>query len=472
MNPAAPPTKTLLEQLEAQRNDARLYTQAAEAAREYVASVRQQRVFPAESALKGLQHFQEPLPQTMTDALDVLQMLHRHGSPATVAQTGGRYFGFVCGGTTPAAMAASWLASVWDQNPALYVLSPVVSTLETVCEGWLKALLGLPDDTVAGYVGGTSMATFCGLAAARHRLLERSGWDVNRQGLIGAPRLRVVLGGDAHGTVYKALALLGFGTDAVERVPADAQGRLDPAQLPPLDERTVLILQAGNVNSGAFDPMIPTCQVAREAGAWVHVDGAFGLWAAASQKTAHLTLGIDMADSWSVDAHKTLNAPYDCGIVLCRHPEALAAALHLEGAYIQRSQHRDGMIFTPDMSRRARAVELWATLKALGSPGVEALVDSLCERARQFAQELGQAGFRVLNEVVFNQVLVACDTPQMTRRTLEGIQGSGQCWCGGSVWDGEPVIRVSVCNWATGPEDVSRAVRAFVDASQAARASL
>jgi glutamate/tyrosine decarboxylase-like PLP-dependent enzyme len=394
----------------------------------------------------------------------MLRMLHEYGSPATVATTGGRYFGLVVGGVFPPVMAVKWLADVWDQLAVLYVTSPLTAKLEVVCERWLIELLGLPSECVAGFVSGTTMATMCGLAAGRYDLLKRQGWDVNSQGLFGAPPFRVVLGAEAHSSVFKALALLGLGKDRVELVPVDEQGRMRADLTPALDSNTLLILQAGNVNSGSFDPLDELCDRARAAGAWVHVDGAFGLWAAASPKTQHLTRGMEKADSWSVDTHKTLNTPYDGGVVLCKHPEALTAAMQASGSYIIYGENRDSMLYTPEMSRRSRVIELWATLKSIGKSGVEELVDGLCDRAQQGAQELGAQGFHILNEVVFNQVLVAGDTPEQTAAVLKNIQQSGECWCGGSKWHDTPVIRLSVCSWATTVEDIHRTVRAFVKA--------
>jgi glutamate/tyrosine decarboxylase-like PLP-dependent enzyme len=303
-----------------------------------------------------------------------------------------------------------------------------------------------------------------GLAAARHELLRRQGWDVNAKGLFGAPPIRVVIGAEAHGTAFKALALLGLGRERVELVPVDGQGRMLAAALPALDERTLVLAQAGNVNTGAFDPFQEICDRAGAAGAWVHVDGAFGLWAAASPRLRHLTRGVERADSWSVDAHKTLNAPYDCGIVLCRHPEATVAAMQNTGAYIVYGDQRDGMLYTPEMSRRGRGTELWATLKTLGRSGAAQLVEGLCERARQAAALLRHAGFRVLNEVVYNQVLVACADPEQTLQTLRNLQESRECWCGSSTWQGRTVIRLSVCSWATTPQDIERTVAAFIQA--------
>jgi glutamate/tyrosine decarboxylase-like PLP-dependent enzyme len=439
-----------------------LFEQAKHCALEYMSTVRDRRVYPGPQELANLQVFQEPLPDRPVDGSAILEMLHQTGSPATVAQTGGRYFGFVVGSALPAALAVKWLVDVWDQNAGMFVGSPITSTLESVCERWLKDLLRLPESTVAGFVTGSAMATFCGLAAGRDELLRRAGWDAGAQGLFGAPPIRVVLGAQAHSTVFKALALLGLGRERVIVVPSDYQGRMRVEHCPKLDDRTLLVLQAGHVSTGAFDSFQPICAEARRAGSWVHVDGAIGLWAAASAKYAHLTKGIEQADSWSVDAHKTLNAPYDNGIILCRHREALARSMQLSGSYIVYSeQQRDPMIFTPEMSRRARGVELWATLKALGRNGVEAIVDELCDNARYFAEGLAREGFLIRNEVCFNQVLVSCGSSDLTRATLAGIQESGECWCGGADWEGEPVIRISVCSFMTTRTDVDRSIAAF-----------
>jgi glutamate/tyrosine decarboxylase-like PLP-dependent enzyme len=447
------------------------FDQARAAAYEYLDGLLERRVFPDAEALRGLDAFDEPLPDQPERASEILRLLHEHGSPATVASAGGRYFGFVTGGALPAAVAARWLADVWDQNPALYVLSPIASRLEAICEKWVVDLLRLPSDTVAGFVSGTSSATLCGLAAGRNHLLKRAGWDVIQDGLAGAPPLRVVVGEQAHVTVFKALALLGIGRSRLEMVPVDEQGRMRLEALPELDGTCLVIAQAGHVNSGAFDPIDAICDRARRAGAWVHVDGAFGLWAAASRDKRVLTRGIEKADSWSADAHKTLNVPYDCGIVLCRNRDALVSALQANDSYILYGEQRDGMLFTPEMSRRSRAIELWSSLKALGRAGVEDLVDRLCAHAERLATKLKAQEFRVLNDVVFDQVLVACESPEQTRGTLQEIQASGECWCGGALWNGEPVIRVSVVSWATTAEDVDRAVAAFVTAREAASAS-
>ena len=447
-----------------QLQEKHLLEQAKEYAFDYLDGVSNRRVSPDGDALAGLAAFDEPMPEQPQKPEEILSQLQTCGAPATSAQGGGRYFGFVNGGITPVGMAARWMADAWDQNSALYVMSPISSKLEELCERWLVDLLGLPEGTAAGFVSGSSTAIVCALAAARNELLARQGWNVPEQGLWGAPPIRVVLGEQAHSSVYKALALLGMGKSMVTLAPVDEQGRIRPDRLPEIDRNTLLILQAGNVNSGSFDPLDALCARANACGAWVHIDGAFGLWAAASEHTRPLVRGVECADSWSTDAHKTLNAPYDSGIVFVRNRDALVRAMQASGSYLLYSEQRDGMLYTPEMSRRARSIELWATLKGFGKSGVAALVDTLCDNARAFSKQLLESGFRVLNDVVFNQVLVACDTPEETKATLARLQLDGVCWCGGAVWKQEPVIRVSVCSWRTTKEDIDACVAAFVAA--------
>ena len=423
-------------------------------------------VYPNQSALDGLSAFDEPLPKDPGSSREILDLLHTFGSPATVAQTGGRYFGFVNGSAFPAALAAKWLADVWDQNAGLHVISPVAARLEQICEGWLKDLFGLPESTVAGFVSGTSTATFCGLAAGRNRVLANMGWDIRAKGLFNALRPRVIIGEQAHSTVFKALSLLGFGLDDLERVPCDSQGRMRADCLPDIDATCLVILQAGNVNTGAFDPLDEICSHIRSKAkaAWIHIDGAFGLWAAASPELAHLTCGMEKADAWSVDAHKTLNTPYDCGIVLCRHPDHLVSALQNSGDYIIYGDQRDPMLYTPEMSRRARGIELWATMKFLGKSGMAALVERLCHRAKLMGKLLKKEGFILHNEVVFNQVLVALPAEADTQAVLRQVQEEGTCWCGGSVWKEQAAIRISVCGWTTTDADIRRAAHVFAAA--------
>lgn len=445
-----------------------MYEQAKNYALDYMKTVLNRSVYPEVKAIEELQAFRKKLPDNPGNPYDILDKLHRIGSPATVAQTGGRYFGFVTGGVIPVALAAKWLVDVWDQNPALYVLSPVVSVLEEVCEGWLVELLGLPQNTVAGFVSGSSTACLCGLVAGRDYLLRRMGWDVHSKGLFGAPEIRVVMGEGAHSTIYKALSILGLGKDRLMKVPVDEQGRMLPNKMPELDDKTLLILQAGHVSSGAFDPLQEICQKAREKGSWIHVDGAIGLWAAASGKLNHLTKGVELADSWSVDAHKILNAPYDNGIILCRSREVLTQALNMTGSYLIYSEEREGMLYTNEMSRRARAVELWASLMALGRSGVAELIEDLHQKTKYFAESLSKEGFQIRNEVCFNEVLISCGNPELTKKTLGNIQASGECWCGGAEWHGEAVIRICVSSYRTTGPDIDRSVKAFIKARETA----
>lgn len=422
----------------------------------YLDEVNERKVFPIEEALDALSQFDEKLSDNPVGTQEIIDQLDRYGSPATVAQTGGRYFGFVNGGILPAALSARWLSDVWDQNAVLQVISPIASKLEEVCEKWLIDLFHLPGSTAVGFVSGSSIATLCGLMAGRNHLLKQLGYDVNKKGLFHAPEIQVVLSEEAHSTVFKALGMIGLGGERVTKVPSDNEGRLIVSELPPIDERTLLILQAGNVNTGSFENFSEICTLAHRNGAWVHVDGAFGLWAAASDKLNHLIRGIWLADSWSADGHKTLNTPYDNGLILCKSPSALTEALHMIGSYIIYSEQRDGMLYTPEMSRRARAVELWAALKSLGSRGVAELVEELHDKARYFAYLLSKGGLEIVNEVVFNQVLVHYNHDLDTNALIEKVQQSGVCWVGGASWKGKRVMRVSVSSYKTTYEDIER----------------
>jgi glutamate/tyrosine decarboxylase-like PLP-dependent enzyme len=446
-----------------------IYEAAKQCAFEYADGTFLRPAYPAKAAIGALDRFAEDFPMSTGDGLEIIRTLHALGSPATVASTGGRYFGFVNGGAIPAALGARWLADFWDQNSALFKMSPVSSKLEEVCERWLRALFGLPPETVAGFVSGTSSAILCGLAAARYRVFQNQGWDINEKGLRNAPRIRLVTGRHAHATVIKAVAMLGIGIENIEWVDVDDQGRVITDKVPELDETTILILQAGNVNSGSFDAFETLCGRANTVGAWIHVDGAFGLWAAACSSLSHLTRGIETATSWSVDGHKTLNTPYDSGIILCRDKAALVAALQASGSYLAYSDARDGMLYTPELSRRARATELWATLKYLGQRGIDELISMLHARAVQMAGELRAEGFEVLNDIVFNQVLAACESDAITDGTIGYVQESGECWVGGAKWRQRAVARISVCSWATTSEDISRSLKALVEARDRAR---
>jgi glutamate/tyrosine decarboxylase-like PLP-dependent enzyme len=408
-----------------------------------------------------------PLPAQPGRPGDILAFLDDYASPATVASAGGRYFGFVTGGALPVTVAAQFLAAAWDQNCFSFVSSPAAACLESAALRWLKEALGLPSTAEGALVTGATMANFTCLAAARNWTLQRHGWDVDRHGLFGAPVLTVVVGEEAHATIYKVLSMLGLGRERVLRVPADAQGRMRAHCMPTVSGPVVLCVQAGNVNSGAFDPAQELIAWARQRGAWVHVDGAFGLWALASPEQAAHARAFVGADSWAMDAHKWLNVPYDSGIAIVREREALALAMSMSGAYLLPSDQRDAMNYTPDSSRRARAIEIWAALKALGRSGLAELVARNCRQAQRIASELERAGVEILNEVLLNQVVAAFGDDERTRRVTARVQDRGTCWCGGTHWRGRAAMRISVSSWATTEEDVERSVAAIIEAHRA-----
>lgn len=441
---------------------------ALTAAEEHLDSIDGRSVAPPPEAVAGLGPLYGPLPEEMSGAEEVLSLLHRLGSPATVANGGGRYFGFVNGGCLPAAMAASWLVSAWDQNAAVRVQSPVASALEETALEWVVELLGLPEGCGGAVVTGATMANFSALAAARHALLERAGWDVENDGLFGAPPITVVIGDEAHSSLIKALGLLGLGRSRVVRVPVDRQGRMRADALPHLDDRTILCLQAGNVNTGAFDPAGAICPAAREAGAWIHVDGAFGLWAAVSPRYRHLTHGFELGDSWATDGHKWPNIGYDCGMALVREPATLRAAMAINAAYLVQGEKREPSHYNPELSRRARGVELWAGLRSLGRAGMAEIVERTSSHARRFADGLRSEGYQILNDVVINQVLVSFGTPEKTLRTVARLQEEGTCWCGSTVWQGHTAMRISVSSWVTTEKDVDLSLAAMMRAAREA----
>ncbi|HEX5085880.1 MAG TPA: aminotransferase class V-fold PLP-dependent enzyme [Blastocatellia bacterium] len=428
----------------------------------YIDSRGARRVAPSMEAVERLALLDEPLPERPLDPRIVLRMLDEIGSPATVSSSGGRYFGFVTGGALPAALAANLMAGVWDQNAAYRVMSPVAAKVEDVCLKWLREALGLPAGAGAGFVTGATMANFAALAAARRAVSLKAGWNVEEDGLIGAPPIRVVVGDEVHASLLKALTLLGLGRSRVERVAVDGQGRMRADALPDLSGATIVCIQAGNVNTGAFDPAVEICAAAREAGAWVHVDGAFGLWAAASPRLAHLAGGFADADSWATDAHKWLNAPYDSGIVFVREPEHLRAAMTVGAAYLIAGAEREPCQYTPDMSRRARGVEIWAALRSLGKAGLADLIERNCRHAARFAEGLRAAGYEILNDVTLNQALVSFGDDETTRRVIDAVQSDGTCWMGGTVWQGHAAMRISVSSWATTEDDVERSLDAII----------
>jgi glutamate/tyrosine decarboxylase-like PLP-dependent enzyme len=454
-------------------NSANFVEEALDAAEQrsriYMRGVNKRRVYPGEVALAALAQFHEPFPALPCEPTKIIRMLDEVGSPATVATAGGRYFGFVIGGTLPAALAASRLVNTWDQNPALRVMSPVVAEIEEVVLRWICSILGLPESCEGGIVTGATMANFTALCAARHALLAREGWNVEDQGMFGAPPIEVIVGEEVHASVLKALTLAGFGRERVTRVPTDNQGRMRSDRLPKLKRNCLVCVQAGNVNTGAFDPATEICHWAHESEAWVHVDGAFGLWAAASPRYRHLVSGFELADSWTTDAHKWPNVNYDCGIALVSDGPALRAAMTASAAYLQGGAQREPANQTPEASRRARAVELWAGLKSLGKQGLAELVEGTCAHARRFGEGLRGAGYEVLNDVVINQVLVSFGSAEITREVIRRVQEDGTCWCGGTVWQGKTAMRISVSSWATTDEDVERSLAAIVRVAREVR---
>ena len=411
------------------------------------------------------------------DPLDVIDQLAAVIEQGSVATPGPRYFGFVTGGSYPVAVAADWMVSAWDQNAGLHVMSPAMAAIEDAAAAWLLDLFGLPPSASVGFVTGATMANVTCLAAARHEVLRRAGWDVEAQGLQGAPRLHVIVGGGAHASIDSAARLLGFGTANLVRVAADAQGRMVPEALEAAFARehgpTIVCLQAGHVNTGAFDPFAPLIAIAQRRDAWVHVDGAFGLWARAAEdpELRGLADGVERADSWGVDAHKWLNVPYDSGLAIVAHPAAHRAAMAQRASYLLRAEgeRRDGMDWTPEASRRARAVPIYAVLKALGRRGVSELVVNSCARARQMAALLAvRSGVTILNDVVLNQVLVRVRSragENITPEVIARVQQEGVCWVGGTVWQKEPAMRVAISNWSTSAADIEASAAAIARAA-------
>jgi glutamate/tyrosine decarboxylase-like PLP-dependent enzyme len=440
---------------------------AAAAAIAYVRSVDARRVFPDAADIAALAAFEEPLPEDGTDVAETLGLLDRVGGPATVASTGSSYFGFVTGGTHPAALGAAWLADAWDQNAALPVMSPVAAKVGEVVRGWLVDVLGLPEGTLAAFVTGATVANASCLAAARDSLLTSQGWDVPNDGLFGAPPLDVVVGERVHSTVSKSLSMVGLGRTRVHVVPADEQGRMRADLLPDVPGPVLLCAQAGEVNTGAFDPFEPVADWVAERAGWLHVDGAFGLWAAADPSRRELVRAIDRADSWATDGHKWLNVTYDCGIAFVRRPDDLRRTFAATAAYLPPSAVFEAMHHTPQSSQRARQLEVWAVLRTLGRHGVARLVADTCAAAGSIATRLGEADFDVLNDVVLNQVLVRWIDGPTTERLMAALQADGRVWCGSTQWGGQTAMRISVSSWKTDQAAADRA--ADVIAEVAAR---
>jgi glutamate/tyrosine decarboxylase-like PLP-dependent enzyme len=446
-----------------------LLRRTAELAARYVESLDERPVFPDVTPEELREALGGPLPDEPLDAEQVVRELSAAAEPGTVAIGSGRYFGFVIGGSLPAALAADWLTTAWDQNAGLYVGGPSASVVEQVTREWIVELLGLPAGSSIGFVTGTQMAHVTGLAAARWHVLDAVGWDVGAKGLTAAPHVKVLAGEKRHVTVDRALRLLGLGAPTV--VAADAQGRLVPEALHEAlgDGPTIVCAQAGEVNTGAFDPLPEIADLAERAGAWLHVDGAFGIWAAVSPRLRHLVAGLERADSWTTDAHKWLNVPYDSGIVLCKHPESHRAAMTIAASYLIQDEGarrvRDQVDWVPEFSRRARGFAVYAALRSLGRRGLQELVERCCDGAARFAQAIAELdGVELLNEVVLNQVLFRFESDERTDEILRLVQEGGRVWMSGTTWDGRKAIRLSVSNWQTGDAEIDLAVGAFAQA--------
>ena len=441
---------------------------AAGYAAQWLDSLATRPVVPRASVAEVTAALGTELPDGPTPAPEVIDLLARACEPGLTAMPSGRFYGMVIGGTHPAALAADWLVSAWDQNSGLRLLTPAHSAVEDVASGWLLDVLGLPAGSGVGFVTGATMSNFTCLAAARDAVLHTAGWQVATDGLTGAPRVRVIVGAERHDTVDLALRYLGLGTP--EPVAVDDQGRIDPEALaaalaagsdaPP--SPAIVVLQAGNVHSGAFDPFGPAIEAARRHGAWVHVDGAFGLFAAASPRTRHLVAGYQEADSWTTDAHKTLNVPYDCGIAIVRDQAALRGSMGMHGDYLIRDAVGDPFEFVPELSRRGRAFTVWAVMRALGRSGLAALIDGFCGNAASFAAGIAEIdGATVENDVVFSQVCASFGSDERTEEVTRRLLADGTAWMSGSRWRGKSVLRISVCNWSTTDDDVERSLDAL-----------
>jgi glutamate/tyrosine decarboxylase-like PLP-dependent enzyme len=440
-----------------------ILSDAAARAIRYLDAVKLRHVGATKEALSRLTVFDGPLPTHGEDPNSILKTLDEVGAPATIASTGGRFFGGVVGGALPITVAAHWMADAWDQNACLFDFSPVSAHLEDVVLGWILTVLDLPTNSGGAFVTGTQMADVTALAAARTAVLSRVGWNVEKDGLFEAPPISVIVSEEVHATMLKALALLGLGNGRVRIVPTDSQGRMRSTEIPPLKGPAIICTQVGNVNTGSCDPVGEICAAAAATAAWVHVDGAFGLWAAASPKFKHLVEGVKAADSWAIDAHKWLNVPQDSGIAIVRDSSALKRAMSVSASYYpEPSLKREPMQWSPESSRRPRAIEIWAALRSLGKTGVADLIERTCRFAQTFAHGFRAAGYEILNDVVLNQLLVSFGDDDATTRIIEVIQAEGTCWCGGTVWKGRKAMRLSVCSWATTEADVAQSLEAIL----------
>ena len=439
-----------------------LLLDTAKRAIRYREEILERSVAPSEESIKQLKDFDIPFPQNPAPPEKVISILDELGSPATIGISGKRFFGFVIGGSLPVTVSASWLSTAWDQNAGLFVGSPVGVVLEEVSLKWLLEIFGLPPESGGAFVTGATMANFTALAAARHNVLKNADWDVEANGLFGAPPITIIIGQEAHPSLFRSLGLLGLGKERVIKVPVDNQGRMIATKIPKINEPAIVCVQAGNVNTGSFDPIKEICEIAHASNAWVHIDGAFGLWAAVVPEKKYLTKGINLADSWATDAHKWLNVPYDSGLAFVKDSESLRSALAFTAAYLPVGEHREPSHYSPELSRRSRGVEVWAALYSLGKSGLTEMIDRACKCAKMFADRLDKAGFEILNDVVINQVLVSFGKPEETKKIINELQEDGTCWCGVTEWQGKTAMRISVSSHETTEEDVQKSLDAMI----------
>ncbi|MEE8405046.1 MAG: pyridoxal-dependent decarboxylase [candidate division Zixibacteria bacterium] len=441
----------------------KLLQDAYEYAIEYLSNLADRRVYPDDKMLEELGRLDLPLSESPKDPGEILKLLHEVGLKTTVTSPGGRYFGFVMGATLPQTVASSWLTSTWDQNAALFDTSPLAAYTEEISLRWLSELFGLPKTCGGAFVTGATMAGFTALAAARSYLLRRHGWDVEKKGLYGAPELRVIVSEEVHVMNLKAISQLGLGIERLTKIATDDQGRMLADKIPEIDGPTILCLQAGDVNSGCFDPFDEIIDKVSSDDVWVHVDGAFGMWVLVSEKFKHLAHGIEKADSWSIDAHKWLNVPYDNGIALIKNGDVLRSAMSFGASYLTPAPgQRRPTDYSPGLSSRARGIDIWMALATLGKSGIAEIVERCCSNAEYAANELSKAGFEILNDVVLNQVLVSFGDDARTDEVIKKIQQDGTCWCGGTTWKGRRAMRISVSSWATTKEDMRLSVEAMI----------
>ena len=444
--------------------DQELYGYVLNAAKSFENELDTRPVTPSDDNVRSLDAFNQPFSEKGEDAKAVIKMLHELGEPGIVSSRGGRYYGFVTGGAMPVAVAANWLAATWDQNAGPSVMSPTAAKLEEVAGGWILDMLNLPKTSGFGFVTGATMAGFTALSAARNKIYKNLGYDLKADGVTNAPKIRFIMSDEIHPTNIIALQYMGYGKNELEFIPCDDEGRLCVDKTPSLDDHCIVLLQAGNVNSGAYDPFDEICDMAKDTGAWVHVDAAFGGWVSASKSKGHLTNGMERADSWSLDCHKWLNVPHDSALAICRDKEIMQETFGIRAAYLVEGALREPNHHSPELSRRARGIEIWAALKHLGKEGVGDIIDRTCGHASHFAHELEEMGFEILNDVVINQIVATLDDEEKLERFISRVQQSGKTWFGPTFWQDRKAFRISISSHATTKEDIDIALNAIKEA--------